>query len=488
MTDLKERLDRLATEATTGLALTHPADRLGPAGQTDQRRPSRPLVALVALVVVGLAGGSLLWRGGGDETIEAGPGGLTTLDRGEPAEGQRPVELLAVFRRPRTEADELPPAMVERLEDPSPTQAEPGLDLSASRAGPTLGETRIWAIPTVDGAHLCSHVALADGPDHIGGSSCMDPGRIVITGDSGGWLSGAGQGLVYGHVADDVIGVEVDGEPAAFEDGMFVAAGGEYSTIELIRQPERAALVEACDALAVVTRPDLIRDPVTVLGENDAAMLVAMGEVGDPNFDRLVEFLGGTEPWPDDDEGVDELTGVLRSTADRCTSELVPGWAVVYRPLVPAIGVPAPTIDLEDYGRLHELRSTTMPIAHLDGPLLTPVTRVEVADTGLVVFVWLRAGPNLLVCAQVAGDGWSQSSCEPSDLGGTGLVMGLDRVDLQLHVVPNDRRAAFATAARSGGGETRVQAASGEYFVFAVPSESFATIVTLHDEVGHPIG
>lgn len=488
-----ERLDRLAAEATAGLTVADPR-RTGE--RPGRAQPRRALLVAAAAVVAGLVGSAVavvVAGGDGDtdrhrveatdddpapvEPVEPGP--AERVEPGPVAPLETNLELLAAFRRPRTAADAVPDWFVDELAD-----HEPAPDLSASRAGASLDGRTVYAIPSIDGQWVCVRlIPDAEEPDWVAGGGCTSPASVVTQGSTVAELTGPGGTMVHGLVADRVVGVEVGGERAQLEDGMFVAEGSLTSSIELVWEPQRAALVGACDALAPLVR---LMDRVNPVDEATVdALTAAARATDDPAFHDLADALA--EPGRD---GLDldeirasagEITATGRAAVATCERATVPGWVVVYQPPAGPPGPPAPTVDLDGYGQRQDLAPTGATSESINGPGLGPVTRSAVGDTGVVAFTWDRTNPNLQACLLVRLDGGSSGSCQAGDLGGAFLSIDpTDRSDLQVQARANDLRASFATAEVDG--RTWVQRAAGPYFLFVLPPGEAR--ITLHDADG----
>lgn len=473
MNTMEERLkDSGAEYRRAGESL--PVRRRGATTTGLDAAPHRYVLATVAVLVV-LAGSLVVVAVA--RNLDA-PDRVEAIDdepaRVEPV-SSRP-NLLAAFRRPATASDTLPASVAARM-----AEIQPELDLSASRAGPSLAGYTAYVIPSLDGRSICSYLVETMGSDLSWGGGCGSL-AAVVTSPSPTWWSGTGG--THGIVPDDVIGVKVNGETALLSDGRFLAAGSfSNPDIELVREPERAALVEACDTLGPLLR--LEQRVVPVDAATASALMAASQAIAEPAFVDLAEVLA--EPGQDglDLDEIEASDGRIAEAANvaasACRQARVPGWAVVYQEPAGVPGPPAPTVDLSTYGIRQDLTPTDATSDLIHGPGLSPITRAEVGDTGITAFTWERLNPNLQGCLLIQLDNGSTQTCQDRDL--SGAILSIDpptEEGLQVRSRSNEQRASFATA--EVGGQTWVQEARGPYFLFILPPG--AITITLHESDG----
>lgn len=472
MTDLKDRLELLAREATDGLLIENPST-----GPLKARR-GRLLVLAAALILAGTAIGLVLTRdNSSDVSVVAADG---------------PIGRPAIFDRPHTSADVVPEYYggigLQAVE----------LDLTGLRAGPSADGFTVYVVPTADGLGYCTYLV----PDTeelfrqsgTAATGCTTFALLVTRGFSLGGFGSPDWEIAFGVAAGDVTGVEVDGEAAAFEDGVFLAAGTAVTSsdnpedgpddftpvVSLIREPARAALVDACDALGPLVsefdRPGMSAADVDVL-------VVRAERV--PAFERLAELLAphrtdGLQLEPDGDglapDLLTELGAAGNDAAKTCERADVPGWAVVYQPPTRFLeGPPSVAVDLDDYGLRQDLEVTSATSRMVAGPDLIPVSRIGIGGTDVVVFWSYRYGDSFYACTQAQIDTtnlkMASRSCGQSPPDREVLSL-LDEAQappggLTVYTMRARTGAAFATA--RVGDVTYVQVARGEFFAFALP-------------------
>ncbi len=466
MTDLRDRLDELAGEATAGLEIEHPA--------TSDRRFRRVFaVVAVAAVMVGLVVGGAAVLGGRD------PVTVTTADGdGDPT--GRP----AVLDRPVTGSDRFP--------DHFQRETAHRFDAGSLRAGPSIDGFTMYVGTTDDDRNVCVWIV----PDTTerwaqtgAAASCTSLARLATTGVAGVGLTGDGVSILAGVTSPDVVGVTTVGGSAVFDGGAFIASGvDDLDAIGLVRTPERTGLVAACDALGPLA--ETYQNLAGVSGA-DTAVLVEAGQVaGDQTFSALAEMLapaasrGLTAP----EDLTDELSLLVTDAVARCGQEAVPGWTVLYTPPPPRQSPPGViTVDLDSYGRRQDLEPTTdTPSTPPIGPGLGPITRTALQDTEVTVYWWTQ-GPQPVTCLWAQIPGRSGGSCA-GGLPATSTVQIHDGTDTQptgLHVRTQRAHPDAAFATITSGDTTYVQEIRSGTIAFATPS--FAGTITQYRSDGTPI-
>ena len=266
-------------------------------------------------------------------------------------------------------------------------------------------------------------------------------------------------------MAPDVTGVVVDRVEVEVVDQAFLAEIDGPGVVELIRPPERAAMVEVCDALAAasVSLERLDAPSPQLLDRLDDAV----SRVSDPSLAGLAEHLAELrEPGRVTEAGARAMS---RATA-ACRTGLVPGWVTVYTPPADLDLLPpsSPAIDLAALGTVQTLEDTTRRLTGglLPGAGLSPVIRFEVA--GQAVFIW-TAGDSACVGVGLSGGG-GQTQCGAPASGVSSVITqplddGSDRV---LHVWRlRDATARYVTAEVDGA--VFVQETRGGFAAFVTP-------------------
>ena len=331
--------------------------------------PGAPLQPVADPGAVWLDDGLFVWGGDADD----GPTDRGAFWRFRHAAVAATVDsngeaaLPAVFDRPRDAADEMDATEQEIFENTS-------FDSDRSRRVVASDTAAVSIVPGRDDRSFCLHLSIAGG----GGAGCAPTAEVVTA----GWFGLATEDVVAGVVAPDVEAVRIGGRTIAVHDQIFVAESPGGLDVELVRQPQRAAVVAACDALAAVGEAmNRLEAPAPATLES---LRVAALDTDDAGLRSLVDHLGEAE----DPLGMsDDAAGAFTTAGAVCRAQLVPGWAVVYTPPVAtSLQVDQPRRDLAELGAVQVQRASGARLSSATGFALGPIVRFEVE--GQAVFVW----------------------------------------------------------------------------------------------------
>lgn len=456
MNDLHDALDRLAQEGVTGISLRNPADE-GATRSVAPRGRSPVVLALAAAVViliVGIAGVLVLGDDGRDdpgESVVAGPDtGESPDDReddpaaggqgdaggrgdagtqGDGADGDSQLVDALAAAVPAVLGGDGPLVSVPAAALPDGTRADL-FDLDGARRGPTVDGFAVVVVPAFDGADRSFCLVMTSDArgwaldiDGAPASVCTSPAELVtdgwvgVAGDTGPRDS-KGPWVVVGAVAPDVTGVEIAGAAVAFDGGLFVAVGEDTAEVRLVRPEQRAAFVDACDALSLfATAQFATSEPEDISPEDLDRLIAAAGRTSDPAFAQvgpdLEAFAGrglavddrGSLAFPD--------LGWVDGAIGACRDQHVPGFAQVW--LSPWPPAPVPQLDLSAFGAEQPLEAgdiaghaITRSLQSLD---LGPIAAFEVFPGFAVARYTSRAGAGATDCVFAMSANGGASAC-----------------------------------------------------------------------------
>ncbi|MEZ5280561.1 MAG: hypothetical protein R2770_08795 [Acidimicrobiales bacterium] len=471
MTVLGERMERLAAEATAGIELADPSSAVVIQPASGWGGLGRRSIVVFASVVVAAAAILGVWsRFGGDSVVVTGP-------------AMRIADRPGVFTRPALASDSPDDATMDML---ARSLAGLGIGRDALRAGPAVDGNRVFVAAVPSDVEFCVWVVRdADGSVS---RSCFLFAELLATGlpltititDVNG------QTLLVGVAPPDVVGVRVAGSETSFADGVFVAVGSGQE-VELVRSHDRQAQLDGCDALAVLAGRWNRLSPV---GDDEASEITdVLDRSGIDELAALSQLLKKLPtPWDPrqwaEEFDLTELNEAIPAATDACRGVEAPGWSVHY---VPATWrsinheVPEPEVDLAAFGELQELSEAEPELGRVVGHGVGPVFGGQISNAGPTIAWWQiqEDGGLASICLGAGERQITSTSCSSNlvlaewlSVPGAGAVVVVGVVD----------GAAFATATH--GDLTLVQAARGSYFVFALPDESQAAVVTQYSSTG----
>ncbi len=468
MTDLTDRLDELAGEATAGLEIKHPA--------TSSGRPLHRVIAVVAAAaaMVGLVIGGVFLASRDSKPI------TVTTANGDSGRAGRP----AILDRPATDSDRFPDHFLGGTMY--------GLDAGSLRAGPSIDGFTMYVATTHGDRDICLWILpdTTEGWAQAGaGSSCASLASLATTGATAVGLSGDGVSFLAGVTSPDVLDITAAGGLSAFDNGAFIASGvDDLDAIGLVRSTQRTALVAACAALGPLV--ETYQNLAGLSAAETVALVEAGQATGEPTFSALAEMMvpaasiGLSAP----EDLTDELAALVAAAVTQCERQGVPGWLVIYQPpaspRASSVGI---AVDLDSYGQRQDLEPTTaVPSTPPTGPGLGPITRTALQGTDVTVFWWTEH-PQPVTCLWAQIPGRSSGGC----VGGLPAISSVrihDGTDNQpdgLHVRTQRANPEAAYATITAGDTTYVQEIRADTIAFATPSP--AGTITQYRSDGTPL-